>query len=415
MNYSNKNNIYTENLICPITKSNNKVKYFDLGNTPLVNNLYNSFEESINCEKYPLSVSLFKESGLTVLDITVNPDKLFSNYLYRSSTNIPYITHAKEMFRNLVSVISLSENDICVDIGGNDGTLLIAFNEASKELNLPLCKKINIDPSDISNESNKRGIRTINEFFTEKTFNTIGQKAKLIITTNVFQHLSDIKQFLNGINLLLDDNGIWCLEFPYWGTTMETNQFDQIYHEHIYYYLISPLKNFLENNDLRIVNASEHFIHGGSVRLLITKTDSSVKSDDSVSYFISKEKKYDSKYYLNWSNQINSHLKECENILKNIEGNIVGFGAAAKGCIFLNRLNIDYNTIKYVIDDTLEKQGKYIPGTGIKVINRDIINNQKIDYILILAHNFSKYIMDSLISFGYKGKFLILLPEIKII
>lgn len=415
-NIKNNNN-FKYNNICPITKRDGKIKYFDLGNIPLVNNLSDTFEESINCDKYPLSVSLFKDSGLSGLDVIIDSDKMFSNYVYRSNTNKPYFDHCENMYLYLMKYITLRSDDLCVDIGGNDGTLLLSFNNYCKNNNLEICDKINVEPSkNISQISIDNGIDTVNEYFNSKISNVINRKAKLITTTNVFQHLLDIQEFINGINVLIDDNGIWSLEFPYWGNSMETNQFDQVYHEHMYYYLITPLNILLNKNKLRIVNISEQSIHGGSLRVIITKNNSEIKSDNTLDYFIHKEMKYDINYYINWSKKIDSHLDECKELLNKIKGsNIVGFGAAAKGCIFLNRLDINHNQIKYVIDDTIEKQNKYIPGTGIKIVDRSILETEKIDYIFILAHNFSDYIINSLRESNYTGKFILLLPEIKII
>jgi len=404
------------NNICPITNSKKKLKYFDLGEMPLVNNLTDTFEESLFVKKYPLSVSLFDESNLSVLDVIIDPDEMFENYTFRSSTNKPYFFHCKKMYLYLQDFIDIKKEDLCIDIGGNDGTLLLAFNEVSKDMDLPICDKINIDPAkNISKISISKGINTMVEYFGENTYKNIDKKAKLIISTNVFQHLYDIKSFVKGINNLLDDNGIWCLEFPYWAYTMETNQFDQVYHEHIYYYLVTPLKQFFENNNLKIINISEHFIHGGSLRLIITKKGSNREPDHTIQPYIDKEKKYDINYYDNWYVKVNEHLEKCREVLRNLNGNLFGFGAAAKGCIFLNTLNLNYNDIQYVIDDTVLKQNKYIPGTGIKIIDRSIIKVYDIDYILILAHNFADYIMKSLNEYGYKGKYIILLPEIKII
>ncbi len=404
------------NNICPITNTTKKLKYFDLGEMPLVNNLTDTFEQSLDVKRYPLSVSLFEESNLSVLDVVIDPDEMFENYTFRSSTNKPYFFHCKKMYLYLQDFINIKKDDLCIDIGGNDGTLLLAFNEISKEMNLPICEKINIDPAkNISLISMNKGINTRVEYFGENTYKNIDKKAKLIISTNVFQHLYDIKSFVKGITNLLDDEGIWCLEFPYWAYTMETDQFDQVYHEHIYYYLVTPLKQFFENNKLKIINISEHFIHGGSLRLIIAKKESKREPDHTIQPYLEKEKKYDVDYYKNWYIKVEEHLDKCRKVLKNLDGNLFGFGAAAKGCIFLNTLNLDYNDIQYVIDDTVLKQNKYIPGTGIKIIDRSIVKFYDIDYILILAHNFADYIMKSLNEYGYKGKYIILLPEIKII
>jgi len=97
------------------------------------------------------------------------------------------------------------------------------------------------------------------------------------------------------------------------------------------------------------------------------------------------------------------------------EGNVIaGFGAAAKGCVFLNTCEIDYNAIPFIIDDTPFKQGRYVPGTGIQVVDRSVLNDTHIDYILILAHNFKDYIIESLKG-QYDGKFIVMFPDIRVL
>jgi hypothetical protein len=392
------------------TGSSDSICYFDLGNLPFVNNLNDSVEESLNCEKFPLSISLFEESGLSRLNYVPDTKLLFDNYLYLSGTNKPYYTHCCNMFNYLKEYLNINENDLIVDIGGNDGTLLKAFIETSK-LNLNV---LNIEPSSVSEISERNGIKTLKEYFSKNTY--FSKKAKLITTTNVFQHLFDIKSFVDGVVDKLDDNGIWCLEFPYWFNTMETLQFDQIYHEHIYYYNLEPLNKFFSLNNLRIFNVIKQDIHSGSLRLLICKNDSKYITEEMVNIVLLQEKNLNKDYYLNWGNKIIEYTKTCKTILDDLtlKYNVIGFGAAAKGCIFLNYLNIKNDKIKYVIDDTIIKQGKFIPGTGIEIVNRDILSKLNIDYIIILAHNFSEYIMKSLKESGYKGKFVTFLPELNI-
>jgi hypothetical protein len=117
---------------CPITDSQDKISYFDLGNFPLVNNLNISREESLNCERYPLSIDLYTESKLTSLSCVVDGEKLFSNYLFKSEVNRPYIEHCKVMFNYIDSIVNVKDDDLIVDIGGNDGTLLNAFKDCKK-------------------------------------------------------------------------------------------------------------------------------------------------------------------------------------------------------------------------------------------------------------------------------------------
>lgn len=399
---------------CPATLSKDKVKYFDLGNIPLVNNLCNTQEESLKAERYPLSVNYFIESGESALECAVNSDLLFSHYLFKSEINKPYYKHCLEMFDYIKKYINIHDNSRIVDIGGNDGTLLSAFKEISNNDLWVL----NIDPSkNLLEENLSKNIPVLNEFFTYELALRFIDKVDIITSTNVFQHLKDLNSFVKGIKFLLKPNGIWVLEFPYWIHDMQTKQFDQVYHEHMYYHSITPLKTLFEKYKLKIVNITKQKIHGGTLRLIITHESSDLQIDDSINYFVENEKQYDLNYHINWGKEVIDYMDFCslelEKLLKQ-NNKIYGFGAAAKGCIFLNSLAITYKEIPYIIDDTDIKQGKFIPGTGIEVVNREFLKNNQPDYILILAHNFADHIIDSLKDI-YQGKFIMFLPEFKII
>lgn len=399
---------------CEISGDNNPLKYFTLGEIPLVNNLCYTREESLSCERFPLNLNYFESSKLTSLDFVVDPDKLFSNYFFKSSVNLPYYKHCQDMFSFISDFIKIDGKTKIVDIGGNDGTLLEAFQSVSN-IKLDL---LNIDPSEnLSKICMDKSIKVLNDFFNLESSNKINYKMDLITSTNVFQHTKDIKSFALGIQNLLSDNGLWVLEFPYWIHDMETMQFDQIYHEHIYYYSITPLKILFENCGLRIINITKQNIHGGTLRVVICKDSSRYKTDFTLEIFLNHEKSFNRNYYLNWGNDVSKHINDSKELIQSIKDSgskIFGFGAAAKGCVYLNTLEIDYNYIDYVIDDTDIKQGKFIPGTGIEIVSREILKTKKPDYIIILTHNFANYIMESLNGI-YDGKFILLLPEIKVI
>lgn len=407
-------NNHSEISKCPITDSTNAVKYFDLGNIPLVNNLCDSKEQSLSTSKFPLALNYYTESGITSLTFAVDANLLFSHYLYKSSVNKPYIEHCKEMYEHIQRYISVTDGAKFVDVGGNDGTLLHAFMSVTdKVINV-----LNIDPSkNLTEISTNRGVPALNEFFNLETMTNYKNQIDVITSTNVFQHLKDIQSFVKSVEIALKDDGIWVLEFPYWLHSMLTHQFDQVYHEHMYYHTVTPLKLLMQKNGMRIINVTEQSIHGGSLRLVITKEHSAHVSDESINYFLNKESAYGIEFYRGWGKEIKSHIENSRNFLINLkqQGKIVyGFGAAAKGCIYLNAMNIDSDTIDVVIDDTDLKQGKFIPGTGIEIVNRNILETNPPDYILILAHNFKEYIMESLADV-YKGKFIVLLPEIEIL
>ena len=209
----------TEIVKCPITDDSEHITYFDLGEFPLVNNLCDTKQESIDCKRVPLRVNLFTKSNLSVLSHSVNSELMFSNYLFKSEVNVPYIKHCERMFDYISGLTKLNKNDSIVDIGGNDGTLLQAFKKMS---NIKL-NYLNIDPSkNLAKLSEEKGIPVLNDYFSLETAKNIDYKVKIVTSTNVFQHLRDTNSFADGVYHLLEDDGLWLLEFPYWIHDLET-------------------------------------------------------------------------------------------------------------------------------------------------------------------------------------------------
>lgn len=394
---------------CPISGSSKKIEYLNLGNVPLVNNLCLTREESLNVERFPLAIQLFPESKLTTLTEVVDKDKLFLNYLYRSSVNKPYLKHCSQMFDYLTGYVDLRKNDIVVDIGGNDGSLLLEFRKKNPDLNF-----VNVDASLSFKDINiDAGIEYINEYFGEDT--VLPEKAELITSTNVFQHTQPIRSFVRGIYNNLADDGIWSLEFPYILTTLLNDNYDQIYHEHVYYFCLQNIIDLANQEGLKVINVSYHDMHAGTLRVIMAKKTSSKSQDITIPSFINLEKTITEEFCVRWGKRTLDKINEFKSYMLDLlskDKKIAGFGAAAKGCVFLNSVGIDDKMIEFIVDDTPFKQGKFVPGTGIEIVPREILYQSKIDYILILAHNFKDYIINSLKD-KYDGEFIVMFPDIK--
>lgn len=381
----------------------------NLGDQPVVNNLCQSKEESLNVKKFPLKAK-YNDDLLINLDTEIPPDILYGNYLYRTGINTPFIQHCEEMFKTIKHL----KSDVVVDIGGNDGTLLKTFkrlfDEQNRYDNNPKTRRfINVDASSSVNlENEKNGIEFINAFFSEKVDLP---KANIIISTNVFQHSKDIDSFLKGILKIL--NGVWILEFPYTLTTLETLQFDQFYHEHYYYWLLTPLEKIFNNYNLKILNVTHNNSHGGSLRVWSTNKE---LSSPKISGVIKEYKDKEKNLALNkFDNNVKEYIEKAKNFIFSLKGQTAFFGAAAKGCVFLNALGININNMQesFIVDDTKVKQGLYVPGTGFEIVSRDKLIERKIENIIILAHNFSKFISKSLREeSNFEGKIYIMLPDI---
>ena len=301
-----------------------------------------------------------------------------------------------------------------LDIASNDGCLLKEFREEGYYVaGVEPCKKL-------ADKSREDGIETVNEFFSERTLPLIDLSPgyEVITATNVFAHIDDIHSFLKNCHKLLKREGILVIEVPYAAELIFKNQFDTIYHEHLSYFLLKSLLRLFESCDFKIWKVEEHEIHGGSLRIYASRNSFQAtewydaKSGKNIIYpeyincFYREEKsvrdmeEFESvnglyyfktyKEYANKVSDIKDHIISLLEDLKRRGKRVVGYGASAKGAMFLNCCNIGTDYIEYIVDDTKEKQGKFIPGVNIPIVSRDYFEVCRPDYILILSWNFSE-------------------------
>lgn len=414
--------------IKPVCKSHNKcracgsdklIKYLDLGLLPLPNNLGNTSLEAKSLDKYPLQVLFCQNCSLSQLSTVINPDVMYSYYTYRSGINTPYIAHCRQMAKKLKETYNLDEESFHIDIAGNDGTLLKEFK---KEIGL---KVLNIDPAEnLVAISEAQGIPALCEFWDTWITQDILEKyplANLITATNVFAHVNDIQNFLQACQLVLAPNGLIVIECPYIENFIEEKDFGQIYHEHLSYMSIGPLNTLCQQLGLKIINLQKQDIHGGTMRYYISHHSSKYVADEIVynSLIWEKQKQYNNlQIYKSWSEDIMDLISNFSiNILelKKQGFKIGGFAASAKGTILLNSAGINTDIMEYICDDTPEKIGRYSPGSGIPIVQKQQLVKNPVDYLLILSWNFKDKLMEVAREVGFKGKFIIPIPTWQVI
>lgn len=402
--------IYKEHKKCRVCGSDKLTEYLDLGELPLSNNLATSVLDPIHFERYPLKVLFCENCSLSQLSIVVNPEVLFSNYVYRSSISQGYKYHCRNMAFYLKDRFGLSEESFHIDIAGNDCALLGEFRDVVKG------EILNIDPAkNLAGICMSANIPVLNEFWgldtAQKLLRSGYGKADLITATNVFAHVDDVKDFIKGVKHILKEDGHLVLEFPYLVNFIEEKEFDTVYFEHLSYFLISPLMKLCLDEQLNIERVEKHPIHGGSVRVIIGNGD----SDETVDLFIHNEEKYRSiEPYIEFSKSIEKFINEFRSKVSGIK-NLAAFAASAKGNTLLNSAGIVLGKVRYIVDETPEKIGKFSPGTFIPIVSfRELVRTPP-DFLLILSWNFSDEIIEKCREVGYKGKFIIPIPEFKII
>lgn len=371
---------------CRVCNSPKLKKVFSLGNQPLANNLANFKNEKK--ENYPLALNVCQSCFNCQLTYVINPKKLFLNYLYKSSISKSFQEHFEFASQKYVSMFSLSKKkSFIMDIGSNDGIALIPFkNKGFKNL-------IGIEPSkNLANITKKLKITTYNNFLNNKISHELFNKCDLILASNVFAHVNNIKKMTNNIFKCLKLNGTLIIEVQYLVNMLKDGSFDNIYHEHVNYWSVSSLSNFFFQFNAIIFKVEKINTHGGSIRVFIKKnSNKKIIKHKSLIYFLNLEKKLKInklKTYYNFKNSVIRRKKKIKKLFRNLELKkklIIGYGAPAKATTLINYFSLQ-KKIKYIIDDNKFKENKFIPNTGIQIVSKS--KNTYVDTIIIFAWNY---------------------------
>lgn len=404
---------------CRMCKSQNLHEFLDLGFSALADNFLSNKKLDEPEIFYPLTVNICLECGLCQIGYVVSPELMFnSDYPYDSSTTNTGKQHFTKMAEDICEKFSLEENSLIIDVGSNAGVLLNGFKIKNMRV-------LGIEPSSkLAEIASNKGITSIIDFFSSKIVTKIIEnfgKVSVITGTNVFAHINDLDDFMNAANLLLTDNGIIVLEAPYLVNLIDNLEYDTIYHEHLSYLSVKPLKEFCQRFNFEIFDIEEYQIHGGTLRYFIgrkNKHEISIK----VSNFLELEKNkeiYSTKKLAEFSKLVIQHRKKLLEILNEIkkEGKkIVAISAPAKGNTLLNFCKIDSNILSYVTERNPLKIGMFTPGMHIPVFSDEKLLQDMPDYALILAWNFADEIIKNNIEYQKNGgKFIIPTPIPRIV
>jgi hypothetical protein len=379
---------------CRLCGSHNLEIVLSLPPTPPANEF---LEQPRNQESYPLQVMLCMDCGHSQLSHVVNSRILFDDYLYVSGTSQIFIDHFNEYFKVIEKSHLLKPNDLIVEIGSNDGTLLRNFSNF-RVLGVEPAKKI----SEIALES---GIPTLNSYFSPSLANDIVEnhgKAKLILANNVMAHIDNLSDVVRGIKLLLDFDGIFVMEVQYLGDMLDKGLFDMIYFEHLDYHAVTPLIEFFKKHKLKLFDVTKIPTHGGSIRCFVSHiNDESKNETDAFKFLVQKEAKTELLLPKPWRNLellISTAKKNLTHVLAELKKKnkkIIAYGAPAKLTTLFYTFGLDKKQIDYVVDDSPLKIGLYTPGTHIPILSSSEIYvlQHKPDAILITAWNFSESII----------------------
>ncbi len=372
---------------CRSCGNENLKRVVSLGYQPLANNLLQ--KENEKCEFYPLEVNYCDKCHNCQLSVSVDPKKMFRNYLYTSSTSHIFRKHFIDAAKKYSRELKLNKKkSYIIDIGSNDGVALKPFKD------LGFKKVLGIEPAkNLSKLANKNKIKTFNGFLEKKNLKKIKKNANLILASNVFAHSDKLKEMTECMLHLLSKKGTIIIEVQYLMNTLQDLTFDNIYHEHYNYWSLTSLVNFFSQFKATIYKSEHVNTHGGSIRIYIKK-GKKIKVENSVKETLKEEEKFGIKKFSTYKKFGEKVYKIRENVRKNIKklkksnDLIIGYGAPAKATTALNFFGIS-KEIDYIVEDNKLKHNKFIPGVKIPIKKKSQIKHKK-NTLIVLAWNFYK-------------------------
>jgi SAM-dependent methyltransferase len=393
-------------LICPLKP------------TPIAEKYRATREEALKIPAVSLDLYRCDVCGhVQLLDLVESSYLFDADYTYRSGQTKGIIEHFQNYAKEAWERLDLKAGDLVVELGSNDGTLLSEFKLLGAQV-------VGVDPaSTIAEEANRRGIETINSFFTPEVAVQIKEKhglAKLVVANNVFAHADDLQSIAQGISSILAKDGVFMFEVSYLKDVLDHCLLGTIFHEHFSYHAVTPMLTFLRRYGMELFFVERNSIQGGSIIMSARTTTGTHSTDDSVTEILEMEElsglntRVALKGFAERLQALEEQTIEFVRRVKKEGKTIAGFGAARSGTTLIAQLEIG-DVIDCIFDDHPDKAGKYSAGFGIPVYKTSEIATRKPDYIIILAWVFAKKIMASNPAYTEGGgHWVTCVPELQI-
>jgi hypothetical protein len=409
------NPAHTRNTTCRICGGSDLVKVLDLGATPPAN-AYLKEEDLAKPEvAYPLALYFCRTCSLAQLLDVVDPEILFKDYHFLTSASQPLITYFEQYAKDAVLPFLESSQDLVIDIGGNDGTLLSFVKDSARVLN--------VDPADnLAPLSEGKGVSFYPAFFTSSTAQDILRthgKATVVTANNVFAHTDPLRDVFAGVASLIGEDGVFVFEVHWVKHLLDEAAFDQMYHEHLCFHSLHALKYLVESVGMQVFDVEVVPMQGQSLRVYAAKDRTpservtKVLEEERAAGLVSEDA------FHRFARKVEDNKDKVVALLKDLKAagkKIVGYGAPAKGSTLLNYYGVGTETLDYLTDTTPLKQGLYSPGVHIPIVPPERLQRDTPDYILLLAWNFKDAILAKEEGLRKRGvKFIVTVPELEVL
>ncbi|HLN06228.1 MAG TPA: class I SAM-dependent methyltransferase [Acidimicrobiales bacterium] len=381
---------------CRLCGASSLFSILDLGRQPLANALVPS--GSPPPARYPLAVVGCGGCGVMQLNGTVNPRVMFDDYLYFSSYSESMLSAMRSLAARTTERFGIGPSDLVMEIASNDGYLLGHYRDLGVRV-------LGIEPAaNVASVAQEAGIETCVDYFTAELASELrlgGCRPRVIHANNVLAHVPDIHDLVEGIGILLDDDGAAIIETPYLLDLIDRGLFETIYHEHVFYYSLGALQYLFGEHGMSIQDCEHLDVHGGSLRITVrkgNKTRPTRRAARMAAAEALRGLKSQSAYAL-FVAEVSQARAEVVNQLRQVKSSgrtLAGYGAAAKATVLLNFAHIDRRTIDYVIDRNPAKQGRLIPGVDIPVVPIEHLRENPPDVLAVLVWNLADEVRSQL-------------------
>jgi SAM-dependent methyltransferase len=383
--------------------------------TPPANALVPATEKGKEQVAYPLDVYRCADCGhLQLLDI-IDPKVLFTHYVYVSSTSSVMVGYLRDQCAAIISRLQLKPGDLVVEFGSNDGTLLRFFKEAGMRV-------IGVDPAaNVAPDATE--IETVADFFGAEVAKRIREQygpAKAICAYNVCAHIDNLRGVIDGVCSLLSPDGQFVFEVGYLFDVYRNTLFDTIYHEHVDFHHVEPLKRFFAERGLKLLHAERSDIQGGALVGYVGGL--TAQEDHTITELTALEHEaglHRADTFRRWGDAIGKRGGELMALLRGLKAkgkSIAAYGAAAKATTLMYHFGLDSSLIDYIVDDNPIKHGLLSPGLHVPICSPDVLYQRKPDYVLLLAWNFAAPIIEKHRHYaGDESRFILPLPNLAII